>query len=70
MKSGYVQMFDQKTDAETALGRIMKIFPNHDHKLIDSCAQVQVWKTIEGQTSSDQVGKLDDNPIYIVISVP
>ncbi len=70
MKTGYIQIFDKEGDAVTALGRISGIFPDYNHDLLKKCNQVQIWKTIGGETSSDIVGELNDEIVYVVTSMP
>ena len=70
MKFGYVQAFDKKEDALKALGRIEKIFPAYDNRLVDNCHQVQFWKTADGKTTTDIMGKPDDEIVFLVISTP
>lgn len=69
MKTSFVQIFDQKDDAESALGYISGAYPKHNHTLIKSSNQVQVWSKVGDESTVKTFGQPDDKIIYLVLSI-
>jgi hypothetical protein len=69
MNASFVRLFDKKADAVEALGYMSGAFPDHDHHLVDTSNQVQIWATIAGATDAKTYGELNDDTIFLVLSL-
>lgn len=69
MKTSFIQIFDKKDDAEKALGFISGAYPAHDHSLVASSNQIQVWTTIESKKEAKTYGAPNAELVYVVISI-
>lgn len=69
MKVSYIQVFDDKDEANVALAYALQRFPNHDNSLVSNSTQVQVLGRISNQKFGRAFGSLDDENVYLVISL-
>lgn len=69
MKASFVQIYDKQDDAEEALGYISGAYPDHDHKLVTTSNQIQVWTKINGASEAHTFGELNDAVVFLVLSI-
>lgn len=68
MKICFIQIFDTKATALTALGEIETALPDHTHKLDEAHNQVQLYTNIKGQENQASYGDFDNKSIFVVTS--
>ncbi len=69
MKTSFVQIFDKKDDAVTALGFITGAYPNNRNSLSEASNQVQVWTSIAGASDAKTYGAPNAAVMYLVLSI-
>ncbi len=68
MKTSFVQIFDKKDDAITAASYMSDTFPDHEHEVIDSSRQIQVWTKVGSEQDGKTYGAPDDKVLFMVLS--
>lgn len=69
MKVSYIQVFDVREDAVRALGRLHSLFPDNANSMVETSNQIQLWSKVKNMVDHDIFGELDDEVVYLVLSL-
>ena len=70
MKTSFLQIFDKKDEAIGAAAFMSGEYPDHDHSLIESSNQIQIWRKLGGQELTEVLGSPNESIVFLVISTP